>query len=683
MIEESEDERFDEGNENSPPVQLPSCEINKLEEINELVSSCLPSPIRREKLALLIENEGYIKKLLNLFHICEDLENVEGLHHLYDIFKNIFLLNKNALFEMMFNDDNIFDVVGCLEYDPSTPQPVRHRNYLRNKVQFREVIPIGNPELLSKIHQTYRVQYIQDVVLPTPTVFEENMLSTLSSFIFFNKMEIVTLIQEDDKFLSELFAQLTDENTGDDKRRELVLFLKEFCTFSQTLQQASRESFFKTLASLGILQALEITLSMEDQAIKSASIDILSYIVEFSPSMVREFMLSQMNTQDDDQLLMNIIIELMMCDTDPELGGSVQMMGIIRLLIDPENMMASVNKSEKTDFLNFFYKHCMHVLLGPLLTNTAGDRPKNENYQLALLLSLILELLSFCVEHHTYHIKNYILNKDLLQRILVLMKSKHTFLVLCSLRFIRKIIGLKDEFYNRHIIKGNLFLPIVECFRQNNGRYNLLDSAVLELFEFIKAEDIKSLCVYVVENFSKAFERVDYVQTFKALKLRYEQHQDRLKDRPGDGVSTILRANRFRRDPRDMDEEEEMWFNQYDDSDDSEAVVPVADVLSKKLDSEMDHIGKMIDGRGRVRDGESCPTRTVLGKSTSQLLHNRSNSPGSTTTSPLSPIVDVKSPGISRKVGLVDYEGDSDEEENDEEEEDDGVSPSPKRPRLT
>lgn len=32
-------------------------------------------------------------------------------------------------------------------------------------------------------------------MLPTPSVFEENMLSTLSSFIFFNKQEIVTMIQ--------------------------------------------------------------------------------------------------------------------------------------------------------------------------------------------------------------------------------------------------------------------------------------------------------------------------------------------------------------------------------------------------------------------------------------------------------------------------------------------------------
>ena len=127
--------------------------------------------------------------------MCEDLENRDGLHHLYEIFKAIFLLNKNALFEIMFADDTIFDVVGVLEYDPSLPEPAKHRDFLRTKACFKEVIPLSNAELVQKIHQTYRVQYIQDVILPTPSVFEENLLSTLSSFIFFNKVEIVGLLQ--------------------------------------------------------------------------------------------------------------------------------------------------------------------------------------------------------------------------------------------------------------------------------------------------------------------------------------------------------------------------------------------------------------------------------------------------------------------------------------------------------
>ena len=57
-----------------------------------------PSPIRREKLALALMSEGYIKKLLQLFRTCEDLDNREGLHHLYEIIRGVLFLNKATLF---------------------------------------------------------------------------------------------------------------------------------------------------------------------------------------------------------------------------------------------------------------------------------------------------------------------------------------------------------------------------------------------------------------------------------------------------------------------------------------------------------------------------------------------------------------------------------------------------------
>ncbi|KAG0728634.1 Protein LIAT1 [Chionoecetes opilio] len=44
-------------------------------------------------------------------------------------------------------------------------------------------------------------------------------------------------------------------------------------------------------------------------------------------------------------------------------------------------------------------------------------------------------------------------------------------------------------------------------------------------------EDIKSLWMMVVERYGDTLARVNYVQTFQALRLRYEQHQDRLRDR--------------------------------------------------------------------------------------------------------------------------------------------------------
>ncbi|XP_064601832.1 serine/threonine-protein phosphatase 4 regulatory subunit 3-like [Liolophura sinensis] len=706
---ESGDEQFDELPDTAPPIELPPCELSKLEEISELFRSVLPSPIRREKLSSAIERDSYIRKLVDLFQICEDLEKLDGLHHLYDTFKSMFLLNKNALFEIMFSEDLIFDVVGVLEYDPLLVQPAKHREFLRSSKRFKEVIPILNQDLLTKIHQTYRVQYIHDVILPTPTVFEENMLSALSSFIFFNKVEIVSTLQDDETFLTTLFAQLTGDETDDEKRRDLILFLKEFCTFSQTLQPHSRDSFFKTLSSLGVLSAIEIILGLDDEKMKSAAIDIFSYIVEFSPSMVREFILQEGQTPDDEDLLINLVIEQMVNDTDPELGGAMQLMGILRILIDPENMLATANKTEKTEFLSFFYKHSMHVLTAPLFANTTEDKPSNDDYQSAQLLGLILELLSFCVEHHTYHIKNYVINKDLLRRVLVLLKSKHTFLALCALRLMRKIIGLKEEFYNRYIVKGNLFQAVVDAFMANGDRYNLLNSAMIELFEFIKVEEIRSLSNHIVETHMKELEKVTYVNTFKTIKSKYEQQQDRLKDKPSveNNVSSVLRNNRFRRDARTLDEEEAMWFDDEEDLEDGEAIIPMSDFLknkidSNKIDSDFDHF-KLMESKRASKEADIRDSPPKLLNRTSPInISLKTASPtmtpaGSPVSSPGSPVSPIRvnpaltpacspsSPADYRegplavktgRVGLVDYP----DEDSDEEEEEDSIPA--KRPRL-
>lgn len=51
--------------------------------------------------------------------------------------------------------------------------------------------------------------------------------------------------------------------------------------------------FLQTLTSLGILLMLEMTLMSEDVNIKQAAIDILTILVEFSPSVIREYILQQ------------------------------------------------------------------------------------------------------------------------------------------------------------------------------------------------------------------------------------------------------------------------------------------------------------------------------------------------------------------------------------------------------
>uniref|UniRef100_A0A8C3YVV2 Protein phosphatase 4 regulatory subunit 3C n=1 Tax=Catagonus wagneri TaxID=51154 RepID=A0A8C3YVV2_9CETA len=670
LLDESEEEQFEDSPEIFELLDLPNCELGQLAQIAEVVTSALTSSICKERLALVLENEDYVKKLLQLFHTCEDLEDTEGLYHLHEIVKGILLLNKTALLEVMFSDECIMDVVGCLEYDPALAQPKRHREFLTQNAKFKEVIPITNCELRQKIHQTYRVQYIHNILVPIPSMFEDDFLSTLTTFIFLNKVEIVSMLQEDDKFLDEVFSQLRDKTTDDDKRRELLFFFKEFCAFSQTLQPQSKDALFKTLTRLGILPTLKIVMGTSDFQIRAAATDIFTYLVEYSPSMIREYIMEEAQQSEDDNLFINLVIEQMIGDTDPELGGAVHVMELLCSLLDPDNMMATSNKCGRSEFLSFFYKYCIHNIIAPLLSTTSediceegnivGSDKNNKNYlndyQTAQLLALILELLTFCVQHHTYYIKNCILSKDLLRRVLILMNSKHTFLLLCAVRFMRRMIGLKDELYNCYIIKGNLFEPIVNALLDNGTRYNMLNSAVIELFEYIRVENIKSLIAHIVEKFYETLESIDYVQTFKGLKIKYEQEKEQ-QSQIGKNLHSILYSKIFFGSVSVLEEKEEVSFKE--NIEEGEAVMP-------PLESEIqDQYDKVLETKKTEEDENlDLPQRASSGGFKFTSSHSAGAGNG------------ADNPNDSSMVGLVDC---SDDEEKDKEDE---TSPR-KRPHLS
>ncbi|EDL96033.1 rCG36340 [Rattus norvegicus] len=514
--------------------EMPNCELNTLEHIADLFTFVDKTPNHRERMAMVLEKGSYIKKLLQLFNTCEKLKNMEALHFLNNIIKGILFLDDTRLLNIMFSDEFFMDVVGCLEYDPALDQPKQYREFLLQNAKFREIMPITNSQLRQKIQETYRMQYVYDIVLPAPSIFDSNLLSDLNAMIIFNKSEIITMLQDDENFLLEALSQLKDNTVGYERWYELLLFFKEFCIFAKALENQEKDELLKTLIKLGIMSALKVLVHMHDYQIQKAALDIFPYLVEYNPCLVREYLLEEaQDSEDNDELLINVMIKQMIYDPDPEFSKDIILPAVLRALLDPENMHVTANGCEKAKFLNFFYARCMGNLIAPILSTTVeNDTDDNmvnicPNYQNAQLLGVILEILTFCVQYHSTYMKNYILNNNLLSRILMLMSSKHTFLILCAVRFMRKIISLKDEIYNLYIIKKNLFEPIVNAFMHNGTRYNMLNSAIIELFEFIRQENIKSLIANIVENFFIAFESIEYVQTFKGLKTKYEEEKKR------------------------------------------------------------------------------------------------------------------------------------------------------------
>lgn len=69
----------------------------------------------------------------------EDLESDDGLNHIFRIFKSIVLLGQSAIFDVLFEDDNIVSFFGTLERDPERKTKSNFRDFIEHTARFKEV----------------------------------------------------------------------------------------------------------------------------------------------------------------------------------------------------------------------------------------------------------------------------------------------------------------------------------------------------------------------------------------------------------------------------------------------------------------------------------------------------------------------------------------------------------------
>ncbi|XP_065184140.1 serine/threonine-protein phosphatase 4 regulatory subunit 3-like [Sycon ciliatum] len=688
-------------------IELPPCELSKLEEISDTLTNIIGLPCLQDgrrpsadRLALMLEESNYVAQLMELFHVCEDLENVDGLYHLYDIVKSLFLLNQASIVQLLLGEEILFDIVGCLEYDRRQSERTNHRTFLTDHAEMKEVISIKDPAIKSKIQMIYRAQYIQDILMPMPLVFEENMLSSLHAVIIFAKSDVITALQNDEAFLTELFQSLQDDSTSMERATELMLFLKEYDQFTDPMTAEDRLAVYRTLIPYGFFNVLSIFLALDDGGeAQKAAVSILRHVSEFSPALVREACLdaASPSNEDEDQLLLNVIIDRMVEDCDGDISGCLSIVLKVVLGLPPSMQQNREDQLELSlplkepnpamvaaynEFLAMFYRQSMHHLMAPLLASTSGKRMSRDDSRAAGLLRLIMDVLCVCVTAHTYHIRNHIISRDLLRRVLVLTQSVHKHLALSAVRFVRQVLGQKDDALNNYIIRNDHLRPIVELLEKNRN-YNLTNSACVELFEFVCAEvmkEMKEMALYIAENYKSTLEKITYVSTFHRLLLRTEQEKDRqalMQDTAGNStndISSMTNQSRYGRDGS-MDDAEEMWFNDDEDTlfdDDtsngerhtSPATHHATSPISSPVDNAVD---------GRTADGPTSPPT------------NSSNSNSSNSSSPpllkslrkndddeddVADVFKNPIPRTSRKrsFALVDY----DEEEDEDDDDDDG-----------
>ncbi|KAH8681480.1 component of IIS longevity pathway SMK-1-domain-containing protein [Xylariales sp. PMI_506] len=527
----------DLGMDMSNPVSLPPVSLGNLAEIEAQLRMMSSSGNGRDALTKYVLTEDMIGKLCPMVGDAEDLESLNELHRLCNIMKIIILLNDTSIIEHAVSDECVIGVVGALEYDPDFPShKANHRQWLQDASRYKEVVRIEDPQILKKVHQTYRLQYLKDVVLAR--ILDDNTFSVLNSLIFFNQVDIVQHLQSNAAFLIDLFDIFKQPAGQDPKRKkEAVLFIQQCCAIAKNLQPPARQTLYNNFIVHGLLQVINFGLRHNDVAVRVGATDILVSMIDHDPQMIRQTIYRQINEKQPP--LTDSLIDLLLIEVD--LGVKSQISDALKVLLDqgppvqPE-AFAKANSEyaaraqarlptadpQQERFLELFYEQSAVRLFQPLIS--LKDRANMEfTAQQASMFTYLIEILCFFIRQHHTRSKYFVLTNDIVQRIAQLLGSSEKFLKLVAVRFLRQLIGIQDEFYVKHLSEKKVIGSILDVLESTMPRDNLVSSACLEFFEHIKKESIKDLIKHVVENYREKVERLAYVELFRHILTRYDQ----------------------------------------------------------------------------------------------------------------------------------------------------------------
>lgn len=196
-----------------------------LEEILELCNQNSNSKFTRLSLRNFIIRDNYVLKLIKVFKVLEEAQNLSSLYVLSDIIKTMILFNETPLIEHILRSDELmWGVVGILEYDSSYPIRALFREAYKDN-SFKLIIDVkGNIEIFKK---DFHLNFLKDVVMAR--FLDDQCFSMFSSLIYVNQVDIIEFLKDEDilrrlfKFYEEFEGEEEKEQNGTKSTSTIVI----------------------------------------------------------------------------------------------------------------------------------------------------------------------------------------------------------------------------------------------------------------------------------------------------------------------------------------------------------------------------------------------------------------------------------------------------------------------------
>lgn len=254
------------------------------------------------------------------------------------------MFNDNGILEYILQDDVFIGVIGMLEYDPEFPSlKASFRQFFKEISKFRQVVEIRDTTIRTKIHQTYRLQYLKEVVLAR--LLDDPTFGILNGFIFFNQVDIIAYFQSNPQMVYDIFDVYKGENVESpseemqQKQKDTITFLHQLMLMGKTTQIPTRLALYRSLVHKGLLIALQWALGRSEATIVHPGAEMLTLMVEHDANAVRGCVLEDAKTEK--RTLVDELIQVM--------GGTANM-GLMSQIADTfKTLLESPAETEVSD----------------------------------------------------------------------------------------------------------------------------------------------------------------------------------------------------------------------------------------------------------------------------------------------------------------------------------------------
>lgn len=481
------------------------------------------------------------------------------------------------------------------------------------KSRFKEVVPFNNPKLVDKIKETYSLQFVKDIVLAK--YIDDQTSVTLNSLIYTSQLDVLTMIEGDRNFQYRLFHAIEESRPGTQERLECVQLLKEILCLPKLCLRPEAQ-FFRDLKSQGLFDHLHLTISDPLLTTRLATVEVIEMTLRSDPSLLRAFITSQ-----QPGLLLAELVDRLFWDED--VGLMMNMSDIVTSLLDISGFR---DMRDQKSYLDFLYKNFLPLLYrGPDIMPPLSASRKCYVNEDSVVLN-VFEIYGYIVTNHGPRASEFLISNNIIEKALRYTERRESHLVLAAVRFLRTVIAANDQRLTTHITSTNKFEPLVKLFRKNYSRYNLINSAVLEVFDYITKMKMYPLVAYAVKSFGSQLRDVKYTSTFEKLDECYREYLDQLN-------STKPQKRRLSMTGAlDTDDYNEAYFDGDDDDDDNNnnnnngtagtsPTMATTNTGNNNLNSEMGETNSSLIGTGGVHQNDfimgNASTSTISGGSAS------------------------------------------------------------------